>query len=193
MPKLELPPEPWLPLTTQRLILRDVREDDFDDIHEYAIDPMVIRYMFWGPNTPAVTRRVMRQWMKEQQRWPRKGVNVAVEHKADRRMIGAARLEIQDAKTGTCDLGYSFNRNYWGRGLATEAARALLDVAFGRLGMRRAYATCDVRNVGSWTVMQKLGMRREATFRQDAKAHDGWRDTYLYAILADEWRARNLK
>ncbi len=47
----------------------------------------------------------------------------------------------------------------------------------------------DVRNTGSWRVMEKLGMRREALFHHDVMAHDGWRDSYLYAVLADEWLA----
>ncbi|HWA63395.1 MAG TPA: GNAT family protein [Caulobacteraceae bacterium] len=183
--------ERWLPLETPRLILRDVRETDFDDIHAYATDPEVVRYMFWGPNTPEVTRKVLDGWLKDQRRWPRKVVNMAAEHRADGRMIGAVRFAVIDAKTGTCDFGYSFHRAYWNQGLATEAAGAVVDLAFGRLGLRRVFATCDARNTGSWRVMEKLGMRREACFRQDTRAQDGWRDTYLYALLADEWRARS--
>jgi ribosomal-protein-alanine N-acetyltransferase len=193
MPKAKKPKpvvERWLPLETRRLILRDVRASDFDDIHEYATDPEVIRYMFWGPNTPAVTRKVLDGWLKEQQRWPRRSVSMAAEHRADGKMIGAVRLWVTDAKAGTGELGYSFNSRYWGRGLATEAARALIAVAFERMGLRRVIATCDTRNVGSWTVMERVGMRREATFKQDLKARDGWRDSYLYAVLAEEWRRR---
>lgn len=182
----------WLPLETPRLILREVTPDDFDDIHEYATDPEVIRYMNWGPNTRRVTRSVLNGWIKDQRRWPRRIVNMAAHHKADDRMIGAVRFAVIDPKSLTCDFGYSFNRAYWNRGLATEAAGALVDLAFERLGMRRVFATCDARNTGSWRVMEKLGMRREALFRQDVAAHDGWRDTYLYAILKDEWRTGRL-
>jgi ribosomal-protein-alanine N-acetyltransferase len=192
MPKKPKLPDvaPWLPLVTPRLILRDARESDFDDVHEYAIDPMVVRYMDWGPNTKAETRGVLRRWVKEQQRWPRPLVGCVVEHKADRKVIGATRLAITDLASGTGDIGYSYNSAYWGRGFATEASRALLAVGFERLGLHRIFATCDTRNVGSWTVMQKLGMRREATFKQDVKARDGWRDSYLYAVLEEEWRGR---
>lgn len=197
MPKKpELPPalrpgaETWLPLETPRLILREVTANDFDDIHDYATDPEVVRYMFWGPNTRRVTRSVLAGWLRDQRRWPRAVVNMAAQHKADGRMIGAVRFAIVDPPRLTCDFGYSFNRAYWNQGFATEAAGALIDLAFGRLGMRRVFATCDARNIGSWRVMEKLGMRREALFRQDTQAHDGWRDTYLYAVLADERAAR---
>ncbi|MGA0599939.1 GNAT family N-acetyltransferase [Caulobacter sp. KR2-114] len=179
----------WLPLETERLILRDVREDDFDDVHEYATDLEVVRYMNWGPNTPEITRQVLDGWLKDQRRWPRPVVNMAAHHKTDGRMIGAVRFAILDAESGTGDFGYSFNRAYWNQGLGAEAAGAVVRNAFETLGLRRMIATCDARNIGSWRVMEKLGMRREALFRQDAKAHDGWRDSYLYAILADEWAA----
>jgi ribosomal-protein-alanine N-acetyltransferase len=179
----------WVPLETPRLILRDIRQSDWDDCHAYATDPEVIRYMNWGPNTPAVTTKVIGRWLREQQKWPRAVVNMAVEHRADGRMIGALRFAVIDKAALTCDFGYTFNRAYWNQGYATEAAGALLPLAFETLGLRRMLATCDARNTGSWRVMEKLGMRREALFRQDIKAHDGWRDTYLYALLADEWRA----
>ena len=179
----------WTPLETPRLILRDIRPGDRDDCHEYATDPAVIRYMDWGPNTPEITAKVMAGWMKDQLKWPRAIVNMAVEHKADGKMIGAQRFAVIDKARRTCDFGYSFNSGYWNQGYATEAASALLPLAFDTLDLHRMIATCDTRNTGSWRVMEKLGMRREATFHHDVKARDGWRDSYLYALLADEWRA----
>lgn len=190
-PSPRKPPVPrWLPLETDRLLLRDVREDDYGDIHDYATDLEVVRYMNWGPNTPEVTRTVLADWLRDQRRWPRPVVNMAAHHKADGRMIGAIRFAVLDPDTGLGDFGYSFNRAYWNQGFGTEAAGAVVDNAFARLGLRRMIATCDARNTGSWRVMEKLGMRREALFRQDTRAHDGWRDSYLYAILAEEWAAR---
>ena len=59
------------------------------------------------------------------------------------------------------------------------------------LAVHRLWATCDTRNTGSYAIMDKLGMRREGTIRQNQPSRDGgWRDTYLYAVLASEWRAR---
>jgi [ribosomal protein S5]-alanine N-acetyltransferase len=71
----------------------------------------------------------------------------------------------------------------------TEAARAILGVAFRELNLHRVWATCHVRNHASYRVMEKLGMRREAHFRKNAFEKNEWRDSYLYAILAEEWLA----
>ncbi len=182
------PAAPWLPLRTQRLILRPFREEDLDDIHEYGSDPKVTRFMDWGPNTPKISREYLDRALAEQQVWPRDVVNMAAEVAAEGKLIGSVRFAIIDASTLTADFGYTFNRAYWNQGYASEAAGALIDHAFGALGVRRIFATCDTRNAGSWAVMEKLGMRREAHFRQDAPGRTGWRDTFLYAVLADEWR-----
>ncbi|HZZ31083.1 MAG TPA: GNAT family protein [Phenylobacterium sp.] len=179
--------KPWFPIRTERLLLRDVGEEDFADVHAYAEQPQVARLMDWGPNTPEQTRVRMDLWLEDQKRWPRDEVSLAIEHVADRQVIGSVRLAVSDRANLTGDIGYSLHSAYWRQGYATEAARAVVDAGFRALGLRRIWAECDVRNVGSWGVMQKLGMRREAHHHSDKLVKGAWRDSYLYAILADEW------
>jgi len=176
---------PWLPIRTERLILRDVRESDFDDIHAYATDPETVRYMLWGPNTLETTREVIDRWLARQTEWPRQQIDLVVELQATGRVIGV--VSIHDATTDQASIGYCYHSAYWRRGYGTEAARAMAALAFGALALRRLSANCDARNRGSYRVMEKLGMRREGHFRQDVKVRDGWRDSYHYAILAEEW------
>ena len=86
-------------------------------------------------------------------------------------------------------LGYLVDPAYAGRGIATAVARALLDTAFGELGLRRVTAGCFADNVASWRVMEKLGMRREQHGVADSfHAELGWVDGFTYGILAEEWR-----
>ena len=179
--------KPWFPIRTARLVLREFRQDDFDDVHAYATQAEVVRYMDWGPNTPDETQAFLERMFEAQGRWPRDDVNLAVEHAGDRRVIGAIRLGRNKPAEHSADLGYSYNRDYWGRGFGTEAARAMMQVAFRVLGLHRVWAWCDVRNAGSYRVMEKLGMRREGTFRQNIQVKGAWRDTFVYAILADEF------
>ena len=98
------------------------------------------------------------------------------------------RRSILDRNNETADFGCTLNRRYWNNGYATEGARVLLGVAFTKLGLHRVWAICDVRNHASYRVMEKLGMRREAWFKKDVWQKGEWRDSYLYAILAEEWR-----
>jgi len=181
-------PEPWFPLQTRRLLLRPFREADLDDIHAYASVPEVSRFMEWGPNTPEDSRAFLDRALAQQSDWPRRHVGLAIER--DGRVIGSIRLDLQGEKGPEADLGYTLARDQWRQGVATEAAAAMLDAAFATLGLHRVWATCDVENVGSFGVMEKLGMRREGHFRQDKLVRGAWRDSFLYAILAEEWAAR---
>ncbi|HEY9219821.1 MAG TPA: GNAT family N-acetyltransferase [Phenylobacterium sp.] len=183
----EIPPAPTPPLRTERLILRNFREDDEAAIHAYAVDPEVVRYMDWGPNTPEETREHLQRALRAQVERPPHVLNLAVEHAHDGRLIGSIRLEVKDAPNRTADIGYSIQRDYWGRGLVTEASRELLRVAFEEMKLQRVFATCDARNTRSWRVMEKLGMRREGVMRKANLRRDGWHDTLLYAVLAEEW------
>jgi len=177
----------WFPIETQRLLLREFTSDDEEDVHRYASDPEVVRYADWGPNELATTRANLARRLTEQQEWPRDNVELAVELCAQRRVIGIMRLTLDERIARTADFGYTLSRRYWDNGYATEGARALLNVAFARLGLHRVWATCDVRNHASYRVMEKLGMRREAMFQRDVLQKGEWRDSYLYAILAEEW------
>lgn len=187
---LRPPTERWFPLTTPRLILRAFRAGDEADIHAYAIDPEVVRYMEWGPNTPQMTAKFLADRLAEDETWPRLAVSLAVELKDEARVIGAVRLEVDDPAARSAELGYSLARPYWRRGLASEAARALARAGFEILGLHRLWATCDARNLGSRGVLEKLGLRREGELRRNKWVRDGWRDTLVYALLAEEWAAR---
>ena len=76
-----------------------------------------------------------------------------------------------------------------GRGLATEASRALVAFAFADIGLHRITAHCDAANERSRRMMERLGMRREAHFRHAAFFDGVWHDQYLYAMLEEEWIA----
>jgi [ribosomal protein S5]-alanine N-acetyltransferase len=180
---------PWFPIETSRLLLREFCVADEADVHEYASDPEVVRLMIWGPNTPDLTRAFLARALEEQKEWPRSSIGLAIELKDERRAIGSIGLRIKDEPNRTADIGYVLARRYWGRGYMPEAARAMVDAAFRRAGLHRVWATCDPRNRASYRVMEKIGMRREAHFRKNAYEKNEWRDSYLYAILAEDWPA----
>jgi RimJ/RimL family protein N-acetyltransferase len=177
-----------LPIHTQRLVLRDFRLDDEAAVHAYGSDPEVVRYTLWGPNTEAETREFLGKSVEGQRAQPREEYGLAICLAQDDRPIGSIGLHPRDLPNLTMEIGYCLHRAFWGQGVVVEAVRAVLDAAFGELGLHRVFATCDVRNVGSWRVMEKLGMRREACLLQDRQVRGEWRDTFLYAILAQEWR-----
>src|SRR5262249_32511151 len=88
------------------------------------------------------------------------------------------------------EIGYTFNPAYQGRGLATEAAVALLRLGFEGLGLHRITGRLDARNIASARVLERAGMRREAHLVENEFVKGEWSDELVYAMLRREWEAR---
>lgn len=178
--------EPPYEIRTPRLLLREFTPADLDDVHVYAADLATVRYMDWGPNTLEQTRTFLGEEIARASAAPRTHIGLAVQHLESGRVIGSIRLGLQPHRNA--DMGYCYASAWWRQGYGFEAARALAAHAFATLGVHRLWATCDVRNTGSFAIMEKLGMRREGLMKANQPAQGGgWRDTYLYAVLAEEW------
>jgi [ribosomal protein S5]-alanine N-acetyltransferase len=111
----------------------------------------------------------------------------AVTERAGGLLVGAVGLVIEPAHA-RAELGYWIGGPYWGHGYATEAAHAILELGFGRMGLNRIQATYITRNPASGRVMQKLGMRPEGVLRQHVLKWGVFEDLAVYGILAAEWR-----
>jgi RimJ/RimL family protein N-acetyltransferase len=101
-----------------------------------------------------------------------------------------AQAEVADAASGTqANLGWALHPDATGHGYATEAVTAVLRLCFEELGVRRVAADCFADNEASWRLMERVGMRREGHAVADALHRSGrWLDSYVYALLVDEWR-----
>ena len=168
---------------TERLILRRYTKEDLQDLFEYLSDREVVEYEPYKTLTFDET--------KENLEW-RIGTDemIAVELKDSHKMIGNVYMGKREFET--LEIGYVFNRNYWGHGYATESCKALIQQAFSN-GIHRVYAECDPCNKSSWKLLEALGFQREAHFRKnvyfwkDENEKAVWKDTYVYARLnADE-------
>ncbi len=164
---------------TDRLVLRRFQKGDLQDLYEYLSDGKVVEYEPYKPMTIEET--------EENLTW-RIGTEemVAVALKCSRKMIGNVYMGKRELET--LEMGYVFNRDYWGKGYAAESCQALMQQAFSN-GVHRIYAECDPQNPRSWKLLETLGFRREAHLRQNVyfwKDQDGnpiWKDTYIYAKL----------
>lgn len=179
-------------IETKRLILREFEDEDWVSVHEYASDAEVSKYMEWGPNTEKETRNFVKGARHFRREDPRRHYEMAIYHKGDKRLMGGVGLTIFDSGLKQAALGYTLHRSYWNQGIASEAAAAMIRYGFEQLGLHRIHASCDVLNIGSAAVMQKCGMRKEAHFLEERLIKGHWRDTFLYAILSSEWRAKQV-
>jgi len=180
-----------LPIRTARLTLRDFEFSDFDGVHPYASDPEVTRFMFYGPRTEAETRAYLDHMLRTQRETPWTTWELAAVLTADGRLVGACDLTLTLEHPHEADLGFIFARDAWGRGYATEAARALVRAGFEELGATRIFATCDIANRASAHVLEKAGLRREATLDRHKHAKDRWWTSYLYPFGAPNGSMRS--
>lgn len=109
--------------------------------------------------------------------------------RADGRLIGNSGIRVNDPEQREATIGYELDPRVWGHGFATEAAGAILAFGFERLDLHRVWAECVADNAASARVLEKLGLRREAHFRQHRWYRGRWWDTLVFAILAEEWQA----
>lgn len=144
-------------IKTPRLALRPMAMGYLATVHAYASDPDTTRFMMFLPNetleeTAQFIREAEAEWQKDAPAYYEFAVLLDGAH------IGAISVYSTD-EPGEGELGWIFDKAYWGNGYATEAARALIDYASHHLGFTRFIAHCDAENRGSSRVMEKLGMR----------------------------------
>jgi RimJ/RimL family protein N-acetyltransferase len=173
-----------LPIRTARLRLRDFTVADGAAVHAYASDPEVARFLYWGPRDEAESRDYVGRMLAIQRERPRSRWELAIVRAADGRVLGAC--DLTHVGPGEADLGYVLARAAWGRGYATEAARALVAAGFARLGLRRIVATCDPANAASARVLEKAGLRRAAFVPRHEWAKGRWWDALRYELQRDE-------
>jgi RimJ/RimL family protein N-acetyltransferase len=170
-------------MESERLILRNLTDEDFDAVHAYASDPKVCTYMEWGPNTPEETRAHLARCIAEVTN-PRPSWTMALVQKSDQRLIGSCSLTIDVGVTpGAASMGYVIHRELWGHGYATEAGKTMLAFGFNTLGLHRIWATCRPENTASAKVLQKIGMQYEAHLPRDKAFRGQWHDSLLFAAI----------
>jgi ribosomal-protein-alanine N-acetyltransferase len=177
-------------LATERLLLREMILDDWPAVHEWASRPEACRYQTWGPNTPEETQAHVGRVVAAAAAEPRTEHTLLAVLREEGRAVGSVSLFVRNRQFRTGEVAYIVHPDFWGRGIASEMAEAIVDWGFAELHLHRVYGTCDPRNVGSARVLQKLGMTHEGRMRHTALIRDGWRDSDLYALLEDEWRGR---
>jgi len=170
---------------SQHVFFREFRESDWNAVHHYASHSDTVQYMDWGPNTEEETQAFIQHTLKSQVLNPRTNFDFAVIDPATDLLIGTAGIRIQDAQSLVADFGYILRAEYWGRGLGTEIAQAMVHFGFQELGMHRIWATCRPQNIASSRVLEKAGLKCEGYLRGHKRIRGSWTDSYLYAITKD--------
>lgn len=184
-------------IVTPRLRLRRLRPSDAPALRAYRSDPEVARYQVWS----AATEDEVADFAAEQARiapdipgtWFQLAVSLSeadgAGHEAGA-LAGDCGLRFPPGEPWQAEVGITLAGWAQGLGYAQEALQGAFGYLFDDLGKHRVFASVDPRNAASIALLERLGMRREAHFRESLRDKGEWCDDFVFALLEDEWRAR---
>jgi [ribosomal protein S5]-alanine N-acetyltransferase len=171
-------------LKTGRLVLRQLRTDDAAELFKTLSDDLVMQYWSSGPHQNIDETKSYIAW----------NADADAEHKCwaitfdGKKAMGWVILLPH--RKDSFELGYILGRQYWRQGYLSEAAEAVIDYAFRELKARRVMADTDPDNEASIGLLTKLGFRKEGHLRAEWETHIGIRDSLIFGLLGDDWKAR---
>jgi RimJ/RimL family protein N-acetyltransferase len=172
---------------TERMTLRPYALDDFEEFHDLHSRDDVARYLPWETRDADASRGALQRHQKVRLEKVDDGITLAGFDKGTGRLVGEFVLFLRSIEHRGGEVGYVVHPDFQGRGLATEGARAMLQIGFDTMGMHRVVARIEARNTGSAAVLERLGMRREAVLVKNEWFKGEWSTEADYAILDEEW------
>jgi RimJ/RimL family protein N-acetyltransferase len=188
---LESPMHTTLHLETARLILRSFEQRDIQPFSAYRSDPDVAKYQGWqAPFSLDQAANFVDEMMTRTPGDPGQWYQIAFELKATGAMIGDCAFQRLAEDHMQAEIGFTLARSFQGHGYGVEAVGRLIDYLFGDLDLHRVRANCDPANLASSRLLERLGMRHEGRFVESLWFKGAWADEDWYAMLRQEWIAR---
>lgn len=176
-------------LQTERIHLRHIEHRDLQAIHELHSMPEVDEFNTLGiPKGIDETKAIVDQLILNLEEEPVRKFAFVLESKKGNHFIGLIGINLGKEKYRNAEVWFKLHPNFWNKGFATEALKRVLGFGFDDLKLHRIEAGCAVGNLGSISVLEKVGMKREGHTRELLPLKSGWSDNYGYAILERDWR-----
>jgi ribosomal-protein-alanine N-acetyltransferase len=174
-------------ITTPRVVLRWISEDDIDGLYEVFSDPRVMRYWSSGPLANREAAAQLQQEIaagNENDTMLKWGLAL----RDSNRVIGTTTLFNLNLDNGRAELGYALGSAHWRKGYMQEALQALVSHAFEVMNLRRLEADVDPRNAASIRTLERLGFQREGFLRERWHVEGEIQDALFYGLLRREWQ-----
>ena len=174
-------------IKTERLLLRRFTLDEAQPMFDrWANDERVSRYLTWDPHGAVeITKMLVEAWCSAYEKPD--NYNWAIE--LDGEVIGSISVVRTDERSERMDLGYCMGTAWWGKGIMTEAAGAVIDFLFAEVGCNRVEIDHLLANPASGRVAQKCGLTKEGVRREYFNKNGVFHDEVIYGIVRKEWLA----
>lgn len=173
-------------LDTPRLRLRKLTMQDAHDIYHYSKDFEVARHVLWDAHRSIGESRAYLRFMLRKYRL-HEPASWGIEYLATGEIIGTIGFMWIQSDNASAEIGYSLSRDYWNRGIMTEALKAVIEYGFSALNLNRIEAQHETTNPASGAVMRKCRMQKEGTLRSRLMNKGRFVDVDLYAILRKDY------
>jgi ribosomal-protein-alanine N-acetyltransferase len=176
-------------LESERLELHEITWNDTENIHSLHSIPAVDEYNTLGiPQNIEETKSFMAPLIADQTCSQRKKYCWIIYQKIRKKFIGLAGMNLSADRFQSGEIYYKLLPKHWGKGYATEVAKALIIFGFTQLNLHRIIAGVAIDNYRSIHVLEKVGMIREGIGRKILPIRGVWKDNYYYAIVEDDER-----
>lgn len=184
----------YIELESERLIYRQFNNEDFPVVYDWLSNLENMKYRSSEPKNKEDALEYLNWAIQCANEDECINFRYAVILKDSNKLIGSCELAFTDKDPA--ELAWELHRDYWRKGYGTEIGKTLLKLGFKKLKLRRIIADCNTLNIGSYRIMEAIGMRRETHYvkyyRGNSALNHEWCDKYLYAILEDEWKEGNI-
>ena len=171
-------------LETERLVLRSAEAKDAKAIYKYRSDSETNKYQGWIPKTiddvETFISKISKQ-INEPETW----FQFVIIEKETQKVVGD--LGIHFLNDEQAEIGCTLEKSKHGKGYATEALKSVMDYLFNKLNKHRIIGSIDPKNLKSIGLVERLGFRKEAHFKESLLINGEWVDDIVYAILKKEW------
>lgn len=177
-------------LDTPRLILRGIKRTDLEDIYEYSSNPLTSQYLMWSPHrsieyTKEFIELILLKYKSgEYNDW-------AIVDKFSKKMIGTCGFTRIDIDNSLVEIGYVINPDFWGKGIATEALKRVIQFSFEEMDINRVECKFMFGNEASLAVMKKAGMKLEGYYRDALFVKGKFHTIGIASILRREYNLKD--
>ena len=176
-------------INTDRLVLRRFEINDANDMFKnWASDAEVSKFLSWDSHKDVmVTKSLLDYWISEYS--DDKTYHWAIELKELKEVIGDIKAYNLKDKRSSCEVGYCLSRQFWNKGIMSEALNSVIKYLFEEINLNRIVAMHNTENIASGKVMIKNNMKYKGTLKQVGKLNGSFYDLNLYSILKSEWKS----
>ena len=168
--------------------MRNLQPCDAEAVFRYRSDPEVSRFQNWEPKSLQEVQSFISEQADVSVGTPGQWCQFGLYLNAGGHLIGDCGIHVLQADPRQAEVGITLSPAYQGRGYATEALTGLLGYLFNDLAKHRVFASVDPRNEASLALLTRVGMRREAHFRQSLWFKGGWADDVVFGMLSSEFQ-----